>query len=82
MQNLFDDFLCALKVLFALQNCGYSFHHVFRHLGNYGSHFFRHLGNFGSKNFTKMACSRPKFGLVYPLRFNGSEELNFFRGDT
>ena len=25
MQSLFDDFLCALKILFALQNYGYIF---------------------------------------------------------
>ena len=26
MKNLFDDFLCALEILFALQNYGCSFH--------------------------------------------------------
>ena len=73
MQNLFDDFLCALKVLFALPNCGYSFHHV---CGIMSHIFFRHLGSKGSKIFTKMARSRPKFGLVYPPRFNGSKKSN------
>ena len=28
MQNLFDDFLCALNFNFDLRNYGYSFHHV------------------------------------------------------
>ena len=34
MQNLIDDFLCALKVLFALENYEYIIHHVCRIMGH------------------------------------------------
>ena len=34
MQNLFDDFQCALKFLFVFGNHGYSVHHVFGMIGH------------------------------------------------